>query len=125
MCSMSVGEVGKKSMISVLAYFSIHFMSKSHTFRHMDSHPDPLARQWPNFTNLFSTVIATRIHLSWSDLGKKSVFLGHPNPHLHGALPPIYTGPKSHLEAHLSDMVSPVSPFSCDLINFIFFRHLK
>merc|ERR1719427_845643 len=78
-CSISLGcsinsYVGRESMISVFAYFFIHFTSKSHTFRHMDSHPDPLARQWPNFTDLFSTVIATRIHLSWSDLGKKGFF---------------------------------------------------
>ena len=66
--------VGKKSMISIFAYFSIHFKSKSHTFRHMDLHPQGLARQWPNSTDLFSTAIATRIHLSWSDLRNKCFF---------------------------------------------------
>ena len=70
--------VGKKSMISIFAYFSIHFKSKSHTFRHINLHPQGLVRQWPNLTDFFSTVIATRIHLSWSDLRKKC-FLGQPS----------------------------------------------
>ena len=85
MCSMPVGDhipsvqgvrlihmfVDKNSMIS---YFSMHFTSKSRTFQHMEWHPDSLGRQWSNFADLFSTVIATRIHLSWSDLRKKCFF---------------------------------------------------